>query len=113
METDGYAGGVRTINRYGLNFDLRTGKTADLLTVTGMNKTELSEALKNGIRKYLEGNYQGKIWSMEDALSMYQVDTYPFYVKEDGEIVIPFPTYSIAAGAEGCIDVPSGLRCCT
>lgn len=47
------------------------------------------------------------------ALSMYQVDTYPFYVKEDGEIVIPFPTYSIAAGAEGCIDVPSGLRCCT
>ena len=113
VETDGYAGGVRTINRYGLNFDLRTGKTADLLTVTGMNKTELSEALKNGIRKYLEGNYQGKIWSMEDALSMYQVDTYPFYVKEDGEIVIPFPTYSIAAGAEGCIDVPSGLRCCT
>lgn len=113
VETDGYAGGVRTINRYGLNFDLRTGKTADLLTVTGMNKTELSEALKNGIRKYLEENYQGKIWSMEDALTMYQVDTYPFYVKEDGEIVIPFPTYSIAAGAEGCIDVPSGLRCCT
>lgn len=113
VETDGYAGGVRTINRYGLNFDLRTGKTADLLTMTGMNKTELTEALKNGIRKYLEENYQGKIWSMEDALSMYQVDTYPFYVKEDGEIVIPFPTYSIAAGAEGCIDVPVGMYCCS
>ena len=113
VETDGYAGGVRTINRYGLNYDLQTGKNADLLAVTGMNKTELAEALKNGIRKYLEENYQGKIWSMEDALSMYQVDTYPFYVKEDGEIVIPFPTYSIAAGAEGCIDVPVGLYCCS
>ena len=113
VETDGYAGGVRTINRYGLNYDLRTGKNADLLTLTGMNKTELTEELKNGIRKYLEENYQGKIWSMEDALSMYQVDTYPFYVKEDGEIVIPFPTYSIAAGAEGCIDVPVGLYCCS
>ena len=113
VETDGYAGGVRTINRYGLNYDLQTGKNADLLAVTGMNKTELTEALKNGIRKYLEENYQGKIWSMEDALSMYQVDTYPFYVKEDGEIVIPFPTYSIAAGAEGCIDVPVGLYCCS
>lgn len=106
VTTDWYGGGVRTIDHYGLNFDLTTGNKATICMVTGMEWDALKPMLQQ-----IFAEFRGRHFTIpDDALEQFKMEELPFFI-QNGEIIIAFPTYSVAVGAEGCVIVPTGIRC--
>lgn len=106
VSTNWYGGGVMTIDHYGLNFDLTTGNKATICMVTGMEW----DALKPMLQKIL-AEFRGRHFTIPDnALEQFKMEDLPFFI-QNGEIMIAFPTYSVAVGAEGCVIVPTGICC--
>lgn len=106
VTTDWYGGGVRTIDHYGLNFDLTTGNKATICMVTGMEWDELKPMLQK-----ILAEFRGRHFTIpDDALEQFKMEDLPFFI-QNGEIMIAFPTYSVAVGAEGCVIVPTGICC--
>lgn len=106
VSTNWYGGGVMTIDHYGLNFDLTTGNKATICMVTGMEW----DVLKPVLQKIL-AEFRGRHFTIPDnALEQFKMEDLPFFI-QNGEIMIAFPTYSVAVGAEGCVIVPTGICC--
>ena len=95
-----------TIDHYGLNFDLTTGNKATICMVTGMEWDELKPMLQK-----ILAEFRGRHFTIpDDALEQFKMEDLPFFI-QNGEIMIAFPTYSVAVGAEGCVIVPTGICC--
>lgn len=106
VTTDWYGGGVRTIDHYGLNFDLTTGNKATICMAAGMEWDILKPMLKQ-----ILAEFRGRHFLIpDDALEQFKMEELPFFI-QNGEIMIAFPTYSVAVGAEGCVIVPTGICC--
>ena len=106
VSTNWYGGGVMTIDHYGLNFDLTTGNKATICMVTGMEWDELKPMLQK-----ILAEFRGRHFTIpDDALEQFKMEDLPFFI-QNGEIMIAFPTYSVAVGAEGCVIVPTGICC--
>lgn len=106
VSTNWYGGGVMTIDHYGLNFDLTTGNIATICMVTGMEWDSLKPMLKQ-----ILADFRGRHFVIpDDALEQFKMEELPFFI-QNGEIMIAFPTYSVAVGAEGCVIVPTGICC--
>lgn len=106
VSTNWYGGGVMTIDHYGLNFDLTTGNKATICMVTGMEWDSLKPMLKQ-----ILADFRGRHFVIpDDALEQFKMEELPFFI-QNGEIMLAFPTYSVAVGAEGCVIVPTGICC--
>ena len=106
VSTNWYGGGVMTIDHYGLNFDLTTGNKATICMVTGVEWDALKPMLKQ-----ILADFRGRHFVIpDDALEQFKMEELPFFI-QNGEIMIAFPTYSVAVGAEGCVIVPTGICC--
>ena len=96
-------GGVHNGDIYPFVFDLNTGETPSLSSLTGVDSDKLESALKIIIKDYLYSDYYGEgVGYIDD----YSLDDFNYTIR-DGKICIVFETYEIACGAAGSIIVPT------
>ncbi|MCD8336853.1 MAG: DUF4163 domain-containing protein [Lachnospiraceae bacterium] len=88
-----YAGGVSNIDRYGLTYDLKTGKKLNLVNVCSGNSTKVKTRVLNKIRK--DSSSSQLNWTV---LNAYPVKKMDFYINKNGNAVVCFGPYEIATG---------------
>lgn len=94
-----YLGGVPVQFKYGLNFDLNSGKElslSDILTVG-------ADSFRHKVWECLTDTYGNSL--LDDAYQTFysiDIDDYQFYLKNN-QIVIIFRPYLLSPGARGCL----------
>jgi len=109
MTTGWYMGGVVNYDCYGLTYRLDTGEKLDLADLTDQDLEVFGRQVRDAVKDYMEKHSEISWW--ENAAQV--VDEIPleqmrFWV-EDGEIVVSYATYDLAAGAYGAPIIPTGL----
>ena len=101
-------GGVFNGDSYGLTYDLNTGAETSLPELMGMDEAALVQQLKSLTKSYM--NQEPDLWFPEawDTVDSFTLDEFEYYVN-DGELILCYATYTLAPGAMGCVEVPTGM----
>lgn len=93
--------------RYCYNLDLENDRDITLADVLGENWVEIcNEAVKEGMAAQVEADGFDYFFPAEQGGFSTVDENTSFYINEDGDPVLVFPEYSIAAGAAGILEFP-------
>lgn len=93
--------------RYCYNLDLENDRDITLEDILGENWVEIcNEAVKEGMAAQVEADGFDYFFPAEQGGFSTVDESTSFYINEDGDPVLVFPEYSIAAGAAGILEFP-------
>ena len=105
MSWDWWMGGVSNHNYFGMTFDLTTGQPLTLADICPEKEQELRDVVLTYVyAEYADGGFADP----EGTLAGYTLEQIPFHIA-DGQIVLTFPVYTFACGAEGATVVKTGI----
>lgn len=109
-----YMGGTTSYGGLGYTFDLSTGKRLDLGDLfPTQDRAELLTELKTLVTDFIQKETQDENLIEEVRLNLEEgypdLQSIPYHIASDGEIILCFGKYAIAYGAAGEFVIPTGM----
>lgn len=101
-ETDWFMGGVRSIDHYGMTFDLNTGELLGIRDLVKVSPDILLEQLQPRI---LHGVTNADDSAVDTVAQYNTLDDFSFYIR-DRELWVCVPTYELGPGSAGSFEIP-------
>ena len=98
---EGWIGSMQQMYCY--NLDLENDKDITLADVLGEDWVSICNT---AVQAYIDQDTSGLFFTPDQGGFTTVDDTTSFYLNEDGNPVLVFPEYAIAAGAAGIVDIP-------
>ena len=96
VQTEWWEGGVSNIDRYGLNYSLKTGKKLHVNEVCRKSKKTIKRTLYKSIKNRVEKQQEDERALKE--IKKKKVKKLNFYIKKNGDVIVTFGPYEIGAG---------------
>ena len=98
---EGWIGSMQQMYCY--NLDLENDKDITLADVLGEDWVSICNT---AVQAYIDQDTSGLFFTPDQGGFTTVDDTTSFYLNEDGNPVLVFPEYAIAAGAAGIVEIP-------